>query len=213
MSRRSSGLSGWEERGDGSLSLNPCPSDKSTRPRQRLGTPGGRSPSGRDLSPCPLTLITAGLLLAAPPAAAQKPHQATSAEDCVVIQNTGSTNTSGYTFVLSRDGVAGMFGGQEDSRAVHLPKRQKPLVAKLFRDLAAAMPFKTLPARHGMRSASFGTKTYVTYKGQDSPDLTFGGDTKVNALRADVTAITQALHVGVTPRRPIVLHLNSTNKP
>ena len=60
--------------------------------------------------------------------------------------------------------------------------------------------------RHGMRSASFGTETYITYKGQKSPDLTLASDPRTAALKADIDAITKTLHLGNAPRRPIVIH-------
>ena len=76
-------------------------------------------------------------------------------------------------------------------------------VGKLFQDLNAAMPLTSLPVRHGMRSASFGTATYITYRGQKSPDLTFASDPRTVALKADIDSITKTLHVGNAPRRPI----------
>ena len=82
----------------------------------------------------------------------------------------------------------------------------KDQVKKLFADLNAAMPLTSLPVRHGMRSASFGTETFITYKGQQSPDLTFASDPRTVALKADIDAITKTLHVGNAPRRPIVIH-------
>lgn len=75
---------------------------------------------------------------------------------------------------------------------------------KLFQDLSAAMPLNRLPVRHGMRSVSFGTQTMITYKGQTSPDLTFAADPRTAALKADVDTITKMLHIGNTPKRPIV---------
>lgn len=123
-----------------------------------------------------------------------------------LIVNTSSTNTSGYTFYVSPRGAVQFVGSTHPSSEVYLgiaslPKAQ---TKKLFQDLAAAWPLTSLHVRHGLRSASFGTATYITYKGQKSPDLTFGGDARANALKADIGAITQALHVGNTPRRPLM---------
>ncbi len=121
------------------------------------------------------------------------------------IENTGSTNTRGYgLFVYSNGQVAvGGLSRQDSSLPEpHSPRISQLVASKFFHDLAAAMPLTKLTVRHGMRSASFGTSTYVTYKGQRSPDLTFGGDAPANALKADIDAITKALHVGNMPRRP-----------
>ena len=195
-------------------------SSGNTRPQERVGTPGGRSPSERDSSPRLVALGVVWLLLMAPPAAAQRSHRAKSkarSDEFVTIINSGSTNTNGYTVTLYQEinspksiwvQIPDSEGGvkTDDAELVKLSK-------KLFHDIAVPLPLSGLSPRHGMRSASFGTKTYILYKGQRSPDLTFGGDARVNALRADVAAITQALHIRNTPRHPIVPHLNSTNTP
>ena len=163
-----------------------------------------------------LVLGAAGLILVMAPSTAkpahrvkptprvkamQKPKTKSVEEEYAIIQNTGSTNTQGYFLMLTSYGNWKP-SDQEDMDMLAVPAKQMPLVTKLFRDLAAAMPLSKLPARHGMRSASFGTRTFIIYKGQQSPDLTFGGDDRTNALKADVDAITKALHVGNTPRNP-----------
>lgn len=146
-----------------------------------------------------LVLGAAGVLLAAAPVLAKASHKAkpaTAPAETAVIENTGSTNTKGYRITVSSGG-----GAHLDGKSLGLPLAMNK---KLFRDLAAAMPLTGLPARHGMRSASFGTRTFITYKGQQSPDLTFGGDARTTALKADVDAITQQLGVTNTPRRPVM---------
>ena len=153
----------------------------------------------------------AGLLLAVLPVYAKKAPKAPVQR--AKIDNTGSTNTKGYTIEVSPDSSAQysmydpligaqLSGTQFDGKKV-LPKAQ---VKALFHDLDAAIPLNALPVRHGMRSASFGTATYITYKGQRSPDLTFASDPRTAALKADIDAITKTLHVGNAPRRPIVIH-------
>jgi len=146
-----------------------------------------------------LVLGAAGLILAALPALAKAPHKAkpkAATVETAVIENTGSTNTKGYHITISSTGGATM-----DGKALGLPMAMN---TQLFHDLAAAMPLSSLPARHGMRSASFGTRTFITYKGQQSPDLTFGGDARASALKADIDAITRELGVSNSPRRPVV---------
>ena len=154
-----------------------------------------------------LALTTAGLLLAALPVAA-KPKPA--AVPVAVIENSGSTNTTGYRVTVSPDGhcqseVTGLIttGPAAKAKLSVLPSVQ---AKKLFQDLAAAMPLTSLPAGHGMRSASFGTRTTITYKAQRSPDLTFAFEPRTAALKADIDAITKTLHVGNAPKRPIVIH-------
>ena len=138
----------------------------------------------------------AGLLLGALPALAKTAKPKTVPVESAVIENSGSTNTTGYKITVSSGGSA-----QVDGRTLVVPPAA---CKKLFADLAAALPLTGLPARRGMRSASFGTSTTITYKGQRSPDLTFGGDPRVAALKADIDAVTQALHVSSRPRRPAV---------
>ena len=143
-----------------------------------------------------IALGLAGLLFAALPAQAKAPHKAKAKmmqPETAIIENTGSTNTKGYKIIVHSTGTS------VDGKPVSLPTA---MAQQLFRDLAGAMPLSGLPARHGMRSASFGTRTYITYKGQQSPDLTFGGDARANALKTDIEAIVGALHVGNAPRRP-----------
>ena len=163
--------------------------------------------SERSLFPrtLPRPLAAVGLLLAALPAlAAPAPVKPTDA----IIINSGSTNTTGYIVIVSPDGTVhykfGVAANSTETRyiAAALPKAQ---TKKLFHDLAAAMPLKALPVHHGMRSASFGTQTVMTYKGQRSPDLSSATDPRTVVLKADIDAITKALHIGNVPRRSIVI--------
>ena len=115
-----------------------------------------------------------------------------------MIVNSGSTNTTGYQLEVSSDG-SGAVGTGDISQAaltgqlvVHFKSGTVKDAGKFFRDLNAAMPLTSLPVRHGMRSASFGTATYVTYKGQQSPDLTFASDPRTVALKADIDSITKS---------------------
>ena len=157
-----------------------------------------------------LMLGTAGLLLAALPVYAKKTPKAP--VQTALIKNTGSTNTEGYQLHVAADGSAAFSTGSISEAAatgqlvVHYKSGTVKDTSKLFQDLNAAMPLNALPVRHGMRSASFGTRTTITYKGQTSPDLTFASDPRTAALKADIDSITKALHVGNAPRRPIVIH-------
>jgi len=159
-----------------------------------------------------------GLLLAVLPALAKAPHKMkpkAAPSETATIENTGSTNTTGYKITVTQSGnsfhaEAASTGGDHNSEAGN-KELLRSQVRKLFTDLAAAMPLTSLPVRHGMRSVSFGTSTFITYKGQRSPDLTSGGSPRANALKADVDAITKALRVGNAPRRPVIMHLNSPN--
>ena len=143
-----------------------------------------------------IALGLAGLLFAALPAQSKAPHRSKPKimhSETATIENTGSTNTKGYQIIVHSTGAS------VDGKAMSLPT---VMTQQLFHDLAAAMPLSDMLVRHGMRSASFGTRTFITYKGQQSPDLTFGGDARANALKTDIEAIAGALHIGNMPRRP-----------
>ncbi len=151
----------------------------------------------------PILLLATGLLLtAALSAGARAPHRHKPATtkptpmQTATIENSGSTNTKGYRIVVSSNGKATV----EGQAVTALTKIQ---TTAFFHDLQAAMPLSSLPAGRGMRSVSFGTSTVVTYRGQTSPDLTFAGDPRAAALKADITAITEALHVRNLPRHPV----------
>ena len=150
-----------------------------------------------------LILAALGLLPSALPAGA-KPQ--TPAVRTAVIENTGSTNTRGYRITVSAAGAADWIATERRGGVVTGKAQQAtlsaPLAKRLFHDLDAARPLAGLKVNHGVRSASFGTQTFVTYKNQRTPDLTFGGDAHATALKADVGAITQALHITNAPRRP-----------
>ena len=185
----------------------------STHSEGEGGTRGNKVPirrmpfSERNLFPRLLALTAAGLLLAALPAMAKAPQAA--AMNIVEVDNTGSTNTLGYHFTVTRK--ADQSGYVSYQYRIGVGKIQgvllsRALTNRLFHDLDDAMPLTSLPVRHGMRSASFGTETYITYKGQKSPDLTLASDPRTAALKADIDAITKTLHLGNAPRRPIVIH-------
>ncbi len=157
---------------------------------------------------------TVGLLLAALPALAKTPPKTEpkpAPMQTAIIENTGSTNTLGYkiTVMLTKTNylVTSLSNGGKD-RDVRKGGVESffPGAQQLFADLEKAMPLNTLPVRHGMRSASFGTQTYITYKGQRSPDLSFASDPRTISLKADIDQITKELHVGNASRRPIVIH-------
>lgn len=150
----------------------------------------------------------AGLLLTALPALAKPKAMPTRT---ATIVNSGSTNTFGYTIAVSLTGNSyhvtsvssnGSIRNSETGNHQYL----RAEVQRFFSDLDAAMPLTSLPVRHGMRSASFGTQTTIIYKGQKSPDLTFASDPRTTALKADIAAMTDIVHAANAPKRPIVIH-------
>jgi hypothetical protein len=95
--------------------------------------------------------------------------------DDVVVKDTGSSNFSGYQMVIGPSGEVNVMVYGKDSRHLvydngryNVPPES---VKKLINDLDAVMPLSGLGSIGCAKSASFGTRTYVTYKGQTSPDI------------------------------------------
>ncbi len=149
----------------------------------------------------------AGLLLAALPAVAQKAKPKTAPTETVTIVNTGSTNTFGYKITMIQTSInyrVDMISdnGTDKGSNYGTLKQMGSHSAHFFKDLDAAMPLSSLPVRHGMRSASFGTQTFIIYKGQKSPDLTFASDPRSVALKADIDALAGLIGASNLSRHP-----------
>ncbi len=156
-----------------------------------------------------LLLLAAGLLL---PGAVASASVMMAEKGSACIENSGSTNSLGYeiyvgpsgnvNYIMSSHSESGRNHFSTEARQ-HEAKISKTLAANLFRDIAAAGPLSALPMHHGMRSASFGTSTYLMYKEQRSPDLTFPGNPQALALHNDITEIVKVLHFPTLVQRPI----------
>lgn len=109
--------------------------------------------------------------------------------DAAVILNTGSTNGPGYRIVLQRSGNA---------EYVHGPKRANvtidgALASRFFTDATHAMPLSRLRVLMCMKSASFGSQTFVWWRGQRTSDISCPGDDDASRLYADVGAIVASI--------------------
>ena len=83
------------------------------------------------------------------------------------VDKTGSTNTPGYTIVVKRNGEVDYDCAHNHARgseAVEKHEKAPEQAAKLFSDLEKSWPFSAVPVRV-MKSASFGTCSYISYKG------------------------------------------------
>ncbi len=115
-----------------------------------------------------------------------------------VILNTGSTNAPGYRIVVQRDGAAEYVKAGVRAKA----RVSDALVKKFFADLDAAMPLSKLRAGACMKSASFGTSTFVWWRGQRSPDVSCPLDPQSTALNSSASQVAMELGlVGGTMRR------------
>lgn len=115
-------------------------------------------------------------------------------DEVVIIDNSGSTNFSGYRMVIDNTGrVEIMRHGKASINLVYsngFYNVSPELVRNLINDLKAILPFSELTPRQCAKSVSFGTSTFVTYKGQTSPDIQCRQDEK---FVKDVFQITGAI--------------------
>jgi len=118
------------------------------------------------------TMLLIGFSALALQAFAQEPDLSKSS---VIVEDTGSTNFSGYRIVVDPSGVVNVTSHGRISINVIYPnghyKVSSEVVHKLMDDLDTDMPLSALKSVACAKSASFGTSTFVTYKGQTSPDI------------------------------------------
>jgi len=135
------------------------------------------------------TAATLALLLVAGQACADSASS-------ITIINSGSTNSSRYTINVMPNGSATYDDGNSTKQVV----LDSGLTQKLFMDVQLALPFVQMELGHCAKSASFGTKTTVTYNGDLSPDISCAGDSKSTEIYQDVLNVKKALGVGYVPR-------------
>jgi hypothetical protein len=118
----------------------------------------------------------------------------------IVISQTGSTNTPAVNITIGAKGraVVANEAGERSKMTV-----EPALHAKLLKDLEAAAPISQLKTGHCMKSASFGTRLYVKYKGEKSPDLSCpsADDPQAVELARDLKQIMEHAQVKGLPGR------------
>jgi hypothetical protein len=107
----------------------------------------------------------------------------------VIITDSGSTNRSGMTVTIDAKGkaqVADRRGGTPIKMSL-----DKETHTRLIQDLDAAVPLDQMNVHGCAKSISFGSRTYITYKGVQSPDISCAGqsDPTVIALQKDAQEI------------------------
>jgi hypothetical protein len=131
---------------------------------------------------------------ATPPVPAQRVP--TAAGEALIV-NSGSTNTAGYRLRVYADGTTALQQGDVALRK-HV---SRTLVAHFFADLRAAGALDALPRAACMKSASFGSSTYVAYRGKLSPDVTCPSASPAErALAVDADALAAAAGVSMVVR-------------
>ncbi len=124
-----------------------------------------------------------------------------SASRATVI-DTGSSNRRGMRVTIDEDGRATVDVRGVEPRQVKLGDK---MCAQFLRDVNAATPLSDIPARHCMKSASFGSSLYVEVNGERSPDLNCPDqvDPRADALQKGARDILRAAQEasGVSRRR------------
>jgi len=109
--------------------------------------------------------------------------------DGATIVNSGSTNTAGYTVAVWSDGEASLSIRGGTTRTFAIPSEESAREANA-------------PAQFCMKSASFGTRTVVTWHGWTSPDLQCPPqEASTAALAQDVRRIVAASGLAGPPHR------------
>ncbi|HVE14833.1 MAG TPA: hypothetical protein VNI01_15665 [Elusimicrobiota bacterium] len=96
-----------------------------------------------------------------------------------VVEDSGSTNAAGYGMVIMPSGIVRFGpngkGGRVIARSLASgsgsQKVSPALIQRFYADLDSLMPISGLARGRCAKSASFGSTTTITYRGQISPDL------------------------------------------
>ena len=117
-----------------------------------------------------------------------------------VIIDTGSTNRPGVQVTISANGSATVEGRGVEPRALQFDSQ---LCKRFLSSLQSAAPLHALPAAHCVKSVSFGSRLFVEYNGERSPDLgcPVQQDPKVNDLKKQALEILQTAKGASAPRR------------
>lgn len=117
-----------------------------------------------------------------------------------VITDSGSTNRPGMSVTINGKGRALIEPSAGNKTKMTI---ESELSKRLMADLEAAGPLDQLKARHCMKSASFGSRLFVTYKGVRSPDLSCSGQTDPTAaaLQKDLQDVIDQAHAKVPATR------------
>jgi len=132
------------------------------------------------------------LLAAATASPAPEPKGTAVAASAAVIINSGSTNTAPYKIVVTPDGTARIQMQAVDTVTKTL---SEATVKSFFSDIRAAMPLDAINMQPCMKSASFGTSTFVRFEAKQTPDLQCASGSAAERLSADVEKITAELGV------------------
>jgi hypothetical protein len=107
----------------------------------------------------------------------------------VTIIDTGSTNRPGLQVTLDASGNAKARGAE--GRVIRL---NSAICKRFMLAVQSAAPLHALTAAHCMKSVSFGSRLFIEYHGERSPDLScpVQGNPRVDALKKQAAEILAA---------------------
>jgi hypothetical protein len=122
----------------------------------------------------------------------------------VLVIDSGSTNRPGATLTLDESGNVTV---EQRNNEAQSTKISAELCQQLMRDVKAAGMLSELPAQHCPKSVSFGSKLYVEFNGDRSPDIscTPQSDARAAALQKDANEILEIVRkqLGLSRFRPV----------
>ena len=126
------------------------------------------------------------------------PSQAAENVQATII-DTGSTNRPDLQITIDANGNARAESRGVEPHAVELNSR---LCRRFLSSLQSAAPLSALPAAHCMKSASFGSRLFIEYNGERTPDLScpVQSDPKVDDLKKQATEIMATAKAALRPR-------------
>ncbi len=124
------------------------------------------------------------------------PSQALVPTTTAVILNSGSTNTIGYRIYVTSSGQVSYVDGKGRGNGI-ISKR---LATRFFTDIKAAKPLSHLPVSHCRKSVSFSTSVYLSYDGQQTPDLSCSGNSAAHKLFNEISTIAKKFQISNVPK-------------
>jgi len=122
----------------------------------------------------------------------------------ISIIDSGSTNRPGLTVTVDQTGNATVEPRNAQAQTTTLAAE---LSNQLMSDVKAAGTLSALPAQHCPKSVSFGSRLYLEFNGDRSPDLSCSpqSDPRAAALQKDANTILDTVRkqLGISRLRPV----------
>lgn len=116
-----------------------------------------------------------------------------------LISNPGTADTAGYRIVVLPSGKAEAVDGAGHSQG----QLSADLAGRFFQDVREAMPLSKLRTNPCLRSSASVLPVFVSWRGEQSPDVSCRTDAKATALDDDVKAIARTLYVAAYRKRSV----------